>query len=144
MLVVTAVKADGYTSIRLAASEYVVGRSSLLPSCSADRRACVSNSKLPARTSIKVAVGYCTARCYQQFDYCIYRGEPLGVHHIRCPHARARDERRFQRAVTQTDLREPPGRCSGYWPHDGEVDGCAVEIGKSAALTVGDSVHHIR
>jgi hypothetical protein len=50
----------------------------LLPSCSADRRACVSNSKLPARTSIKVAVGYCTARCYQQFDYCIYRGEPLG------------------------------------------------------------------
>ena len=36
------------------------------------------------------------------------------VHHIRCPHARARDERRFQRAVTQTDLREPFGRCGGY------------------------------
>jgi hypothetical protein len=30
--------------------------------------------------------------------------------------------------VTQTDLREPPGRCSGCWPHDGEVAGCAVEI----------------
>jgi hypothetical protein len=28
--------------------------------------------------------------------------------------------------VTQTDLREP--RCSGCWPHDGEVAGCAVEI----------------
>jgi len=25
------------------------------------------------------------------------------------------------------DLLEPPGRCSGCWPHDGEVDGCAVE-----------------
>ena len=50
------------------------------------------------------------------------------VHHLRCPHARARDERRFQRALTQTDLLGPPGRCSGCWPHDGEVDGCAVEI----------------
>jgi hypothetical protein len=27
-----------------------------------------------------------------------------------------------------TDLLEPPGRCSGSWPHDGEVDGGAVEI----------------
>jgi len=26
------------------------------------------------------------------------------------------------------DLLEPPGRCSGCGPHDGEVDGCAVEI----------------
>jgi hypothetical protein len=50
------------------------------------------------------------------------------VHLIRCPHARAQDERRFQRAVTQTDLREPPGRCSGCWPHDGEVAGGAVAI----------------
>jgi hypothetical protein len=25
-------------------------------------------------------------------------------------------------------LREPPGRCSGCWLHDGEVAGCAVEI----------------
>jgi hypothetical protein len=24
------------------------------------------------------------------------------------------------------DLLEPPGRCSGCWPHDGEVDGGAV------------------
>ena len=44
------------------------------------------------------------------------------------PRARERDERRFQRALTQTDLLEPAGRCSGCWPHDGEVDGCAVEI----------------
>jgi hypothetical protein len=26
------------------------------------------------------------------------------------------------------DLLGPPGWCSGCWPHDGEVDGCAVEI----------------
>ncbi len=25
------------------------------------------------------------------------------------------------------DLREPPGQCSGCWPRDAEVDGCAVE-----------------
>ena len=23
---------------------------------------------------------------------------------------------------------KPPGRCSGCWPHDGEVDGRAVDI----------------
>ena len=50
---------------------------------------------------------------------------------------RARDERRFQRAVTQTDLREPPGRCRGLRPHDGEVAGGAVEIFVLANL-VGD------
>jgi len=26
------------------------------------------------------------------------------------------------------DLLGPPGRCSGCWPHDGEVDGGAVAI----------------
>jgi hypothetical protein len=31
---------------------------------------------------------------------------------------RARGARR-----DQTDLLEPPGRCSGCWPHDGEVAG---------------------
>jgi hypothetical protein len=38
--------------------------------------------------------------------------------------------------VTQTDLREPPGRRGGCWPHDGEVAGCAVEIFVLANLVV--------
>ncbi len=25
-----------------------------------------------------------------------------------------------------TDLLEPPGRCSGWWSHDSEIDGGAV------------------
>jgi hypothetical protein len=33
----------------------------------------------------------------------------------RCPHARARGARRFQRALTQSDLLEPPGRRCGCW-----------------------------
>ncbi|MGA3310185.1 MAG: hypothetical protein ABSD08_16485 [Xanthobacteraceae bacterium] len=36
------------------------------------------------------------------------------------------------------DLLEPPGRCSGCWPHDGEVDGCAVEIFVLVNLVGGD------
>src|SRR5450756_1573675 len=85
----------------------------------------------------------------------------------RCPHARARGARRFQRALTQSDLLEPPGRRSGCWltspflfsgivvrrfgatmelgrsmmtPAAGErseVRGHRQQIGKSAALTVG-------
>lgn len=35
----------------------------------------VHTSKSPASHSIKVAVGYCLDRCYQQFDYCHYRHE---------------------------------------------------------------------
>ena len=38
------------------------------------------------------------------------------VDHIRCPHARARGARRFQRAPTQTDLHRPAGRRCGCWP----------------------------
>jgi hypothetical protein len=38
------------------------------------------------------------------------------------------------------DLLEPPGRCSGCWPHDGEVDGCAVEeSGCGRTLELGRS-----
>ncbi len=58
------------------------------------------------------------------------------------PRARAREGRAEQRrrsaerpairaTCDRTDLLEPPGRCSGCWPHDGEVDGCAVEISES-------------
>jgi len=36
--------------------------------------------------------------------------------------------------VTQTDLLGPPGRCSGCWPHDGEVAGGAVAISFSGLL----------
>ena len=37
------------------------------------------------------------------------RSSEIGrVHHDRCPHARARGARRFKRALTQTDLLEPP------------------------------------
>ena len=41
-------------------------------------------------------------------------------------HTRARGASQFQRALTQTDLLGPPGRCSGCWPRDGEVAGGAV------------------
>jgi hypothetical protein len=36
------------------------------------------------------------------------------------------------------DRLEPPGRCSGCWPHDGEVDGGAVEISVLVNLVGGD------
>jgi len=35
------------------------------------------------------------------------------------------------------DPLEPPGQCSGCWPHDGEVDGCAVEIFVLVNLVAG-------
>ena len=38
------------------------------------------------------------------------------VYRFRCPHARARGGRRFQRALTQTDLHRPAGRRCGCWP----------------------------
>jgi len=39
--------------------------------------------------------------------------------------------------VTQTDRREPPGRCSGCWPHDDEVAGGAVAISFSRIVVRG-------
>jgi hypothetical protein len=41
--------------------------------------------------------------------------------HIRSHHARAK-----LGGAMLLDLLGPPGRCSGCWPHDGAVDGCAV------------------
>ena len=38
------------------------------------------------------------------------------VNQVRCPHARARGRRRFQRALRQTDLHRPAGRRCGCWP----------------------------
>ena len=38
------------------------------------------------------------------------------VNQVRCPHARARGGRRFQRALRQTDLHRPAGRRCGCWP----------------------------
>ena len=65
-------------------------------------------------------------KCGIEMADLLWVQESSRVYHYRTPRARARDERRFQRAVTQTDLREPPGRCSGCRPHDGEVAGGAV------------------
>jgi len=39
-----------------------------------------TNGKSPAGASMRLAVGYCSDRCYQQFTYCQYRDEP----HERC------------------------------------------------------------
>jgi hypothetical protein len=36
------------------------------------------------------------------------------------------------------DRLDPPGRCSGRWPQDGEVDGGAVEISVLVNLVGGD------
>jgi hypothetical protein len=35
------------------------------------------------------------------------------------------------------DRLEPPGRCSGCWPHDGEVAGGAVEISVLVIFRLG-------
>src|SRR5450759_2086341 len=44
------------------------------------------------------------------------RSQEIGrVNLTRWPHARARGARRFQRALTQSDLLEPPGRRCGCW-----------------------------
>ena len=46
-------------------------------------------------------------------------GDP--VYHFRCGHARAR-----LGGAMLLDLLGPPGRCSGCWPHDGEVAAGAI------------------
>ena len=51
-----------------------IDRASLVPGPAGS--ACVHARKSPASHSIKVAVGFCVDRCYQQFDYCHYRHEP--------------------------------------------------------------------
>ena len=51
-----------------------VGRAAL-PSAAARASSGAANDKSPASHSIKVAVGYCVERCYQQFEYCHYRQE---------------------------------------------------------------------
>lgn len=45
-------------------------------SLSGSAGAYLPDGKSQASNSIKVAVGYCTERCYQQFNYCRYRDEP--------------------------------------------------------------------
>jgi hypothetical protein len=49
---------------------------------------------------------------------------------------RARARRRQQ--TDPLDLVEPAGRCSGCWPHDGEVAGGAGEISVLVNLVGGD------
>jgi hypothetical protein len=65
--------------------------------------------------------------CYEMKPY---RPENLAMHQslskyrikpFRCPYARAR-----LGGTMLLDLLEPPGRCSGCWPHAGEVAGGAV------------------
>ena len=51
-----------------------VGRAAL-PSAAARASSGAANDRSPASHSIKVAVGYCVERCYQQFEYCHYRQE---------------------------------------------------------------------
>src|ERR1035437_9232830 len=64
----------------------------------------------------------------------------------RCPHARARGARRFQRALTQSDLLEPPGRRCGCWStspfrFSGLVRrfwfGATMELGRSMMMSAG-------
>ncbi len=54
------------------------------------------------------------------------------VHHVRCPYARETS------GAMLLDLLDPPGQCSGCWPRDGEVDGCAVEISVLSESGWGD------
>jgi len=37
----------------------------------------IPGAKSPAGVSIKLAVGFCTERCHQQFNYCQYRHESV-------------------------------------------------------------------
>jgi hypothetical protein len=53
---------------------------------------------------------------------------PLGAFGRRSPSWLPSRAREKLGGAMPSDLREPPGRCSGCWPHAGEVDGCAVEI----------------
>jgi hypothetical protein len=36
----------------------------------------IPGAKSPAGIAIKLAAGFCTERCHQQFNYCQYRREP--------------------------------------------------------------------
>ena len=60
---------------------------------------------------------------------------PNSVYHFRCGHARAR-----LGGAILLDLLGPSGRCSGCWPHDGEVAGGAVAIFALAELLFAISV----
>ncbi len=68
------------------------------------------------------------------------------VDHAGCPHARARGRRRFQRALTPTDLHRPAGRRCGCWPTStflfsgivvGRFRGRTLELGIGADADVG-------
>lgn len=60
---------------RLPAQDLMQVDHAAMPSASAGGSTCVANDKSSAVHSIKVAVGYCIDRCYQQFDYCHHRQE---------------------------------------------------------------------
>jgi hypothetical protein len=70
----------------------------------------------------------CSLFSFRSFPVLMYRKfDTVPVNQVRCG-TRARARLGGAMPTELLDLLGPPGRCSGSWPHDGEVAGGAVAI----------------
>ena len=76
----------------------------------------IERSQLPGHRQAALSVGRSPALSQRRGRCGSERSAEFGsVNRLSCPHARAR-RRRFQRALTPTDLHRPAGRRCGCWP----------------------------